>query len=306
MSELILHHYDWSPFSEKIRLILGLKGLAWRSVIIPAFMPKPDLVALTGGYRHTPVLQIGADVFCDTRLIATELERRHPTPPLWPDAGDGLARAVEAWAERDLFWPIARYVTGRNAEFVDPRFHADRAALRGKPSPSPATLVKTANRSLPALRVEIPRVESMLTDGRAFLLGPAPGLADVSVYHALWFLTVFPISCAEETACYPHVREWMARVAALGYGVSKEMNSQEALQVAREATPEPLPEPRADPTDPPVGAWVAIRPEEYTTARVVGEFVYADRERVALRRADENTGEVVVHLPRIGYVVSVL
>lgn len=32
MSDLILHHYPMSPFAEKVRLILGCKGLAWRSV----------------------------------------------------------------------------------------------------------------------------------------------------------------------------------------------------------------------------------------------------------------------------------
>ena len=53
---IILHHYDISPYSEKVRLGLGLKGLAWASVEIPVIMPKPDLTALTGGYRKTPVL----------------------------------------------------------------------------------------------------------------------------------------------------------------------------------------------------------------------------------------------------------
>ena len=107
MHELILHHYDFSPFSEKIRLIFGLKDLAWRSVIIPSVMPKPDLIPLTGGYRHTPVLQIGADIFCDTRLIARELDRRHPQPPLLDTQHEGLSLAVEAWAERDTV--VARY-----------------------------------------------------------------------------------------------------------------------------------------------------------------------------------------------------
>ena len=37
--------------------------------------PKDDLVALTGGYRGTPVLQIGADVYVDSQRIARELER---------------------------------------------------------------------------------------------------------------------------------------------------------------------------------------------------------------------------------------
>ena len=51
------------------------KGLAWRSVEIPMVMPKPELMPLTGGYRKTPVLQIGAEVYCDTSLILAEIER---------------------------------------------------------------------------------------------------------------------------------------------------------------------------------------------------------------------------------------
>src|SRR5512140_3313528 len=86
MSDLFLPHYPMSPFSEKIRLVLGYKKLAWKSVIIPSIMPKPDLTALTGGYRKTPVLQIGADIYCDSQLIMRELERRHPTPSFLPPA----------------------------------------------------------------------------------------------------------------------------------------------------------------------------------------------------------------------------
>ena len=56
MPDLILHHYPSSPFSEKIRLALGYKKLAWKSVTIPPIMPKPDVLALTGGYRKTPIL----------------------------------------------------------------------------------------------------------------------------------------------------------------------------------------------------------------------------------------------------------
>ena len=84
MIELILHHYDTSPFSEKVRMMLGYKRLKWRSVTIPIVAPKPDLVALTGGYRRTPVLQIGADIYCDTALIARTLDRLHPAPTLYP------------------------------------------------------------------------------------------------------------------------------------------------------------------------------------------------------------------------------
>jgi glutathione S-transferase len=92
MTDIILHHYDTSPYAEKVRTGLGLKGLAWASVELPQIMPKPNLTALTGGYRKTPVLQIGADIYCDSQLIMRELERRHPTPSFYP-AGRGAADA---------------------------------------------------------------------------------------------------------------------------------------------------------------------------------------------------------------------
>ena len=88
---VVLHHFEKSPFSEKVRVVFGIKQLAWSSVLIPRIMPRPDLMPMTGGYRRTPVLQIGADVYCDTQIIIRELERRFPLPTLFPDASDGLA-----------------------------------------------------------------------------------------------------------------------------------------------------------------------------------------------------------------------
>jgi glutathione S-transferase len=84
-SGLILHHYDFSSFSEKVRLVLGIKNLSWRSVEIPSTLPKPDYLPLTGGYRRAPSLQIGADVYCDSKRIIEELERRFPEPSFIPD-----------------------------------------------------------------------------------------------------------------------------------------------------------------------------------------------------------------------------
>ncbi len=101
--EIVLHHYWESPYAEKIRRILGFKGIAWRSVVIPMVMPKPDLTALTGGYRKTPVMQIGADVWCDTDAIARELERRVPQPTLFPEGTESLCFMVGPW-QGELFW----------------------------------------------------------------------------------------------------------------------------------------------------------------------------------------------------------
>lgn len=100
--ELILHHYDFSNYSEKVRLVLGLKGLSWLSVEIPAYAPKPDYAPLTAGYRRTPALQIGADVYCDTHLIVEVLETLAPVPTIYPGeapAARAAILALVAWAE---------------------------------------------------------------------------------------------------------------------------------------------------------------------------------------------------------------
>jgi glutathione S-transferase len=306
MEQLILHHYDFSPFSEKIRLIFGIKSLEWRSVTIPSVMPKPELVALTGGYRHTPVLQIGADIFCDTRLIAAELDRRFPDRPLLKPQTAGLSLAIEAWAERDLFWPIARYVSGINAETVDPGLHVDRAAMRGKHPPSMERLKTLARAELGRIEAQLPFIASMLAGGRPFLISDEVDRADLAVYHGLWFLGAMPIDCSSILAPYRSIRSWMERVAALGTGTSEDMTTREAIDVARQATRTMSRPSRPMTFDPALGTVVAIRPEGYRTADVVGEVVLLEENEIAIRRTDEEAGEVIVHFPRIGYTVRPL
>ena len=80
---IVLHHYETSPFSEVLRLALGHKNADYWSVIIPNIAPKPLLTPLTGGYRKTPVLQIDADIYCDTSIAAEAIEAL-PGPTLYP------------------------------------------------------------------------------------------------------------------------------------------------------------------------------------------------------------------------------
>ena len=125
----ILHQYDTSPFSEKPRLMFGLKGLAWRAVIQPSIMPKPDLIPLTGGYRRAPVMQIGADIFCDSQVILAEIERRSPSPT----PSGALDWAVNLWADRLFFQASVAVIFGELGETVPRAFIEDREKLSGRP-----------------------------------------------------------------------------------------------------------------------------------------------------------------------------
>ena len=186
--DLILHQYPESSFAEKIRLALGLKGLAWHAVEIPAFEPKPDYTPLTAGYRRTPALQIGADVYCDTRLIAEVLEQLAPAPSVYaPDPRTrALGETLITWGESQLMWPIARYITGLNARAFSAEFHLDRARLHGKPAPSVEQVVASAGRFLPQVAPQLAWLEDLLAPGQPFLLGAEPTLADFAVYAAPW------------------------------------------------------------------------------------------------------------------------
>ncbi len=301
MSELILHHFDVSPYAEKARLMLGIKRMAWGSVQIPMIMPKPDLVALTGGYRKTPVLQVGADVYCDTNCIARELERRHPAPTLFPDGGAGLAIGLAAWGER-YFEPGAGLAMTVNedlpADLLKDRreffSHMDFGSLKARvPHLYAQVLAHTA------------LVEEQLEDGRDFLQGAEPGLADITAWYVLSMLRGFLADAASLLARFTRVQAWEARVRAIGHGRPSAVDSAEAIAIARRSRPvtgrgvEP-----GERSGLRAGQTVSVTPDDYGKVPVTGELVTLDLQEVALRRIDERAGEVVVHFPRIGYTVA--
>lgn len=298
---LILHHYDFSNYAEKARLALGYKGFAWRGVTIPPVAPKPDLTPLTGGYRRTPVLQVGADVYCDTHLIVRELERRKPAPTLFPQHLAAAAGMIAYWAEHQLFRPISLYVSGTNADLLPDNLQADRSAMRGLAAPDAATMERATKRNAPLVRAQLPLVEALLADGRAWIAGDAVSVADLSVYHALWFMTARSQRLAHELAPYARVADWMTRVRAFGHGTMQPMSAEDALRVAAAAKPAT---PRASnpyPEDPPLGSFVRIRADDYGRDPVEGELVLIDTDEIALSRRDPQVGNVVVHFPRLGY-----
>lgn len=299
MAELILHHYDISPYAEKIRLMMGLKRLRWRSVQIPIVMPKPDLTALTGGFRLTPVLQIGADIYCDTKVIAKRLEREQPAPTLFPAGAAASNRALAHWGET-LFMDVVTIGFGMGV--FPPDFIADRKQMLPGGINEQLLRAMVPSRT-DEIRAKLLLIHAQLSDGRAFLLGAEPSLADLSVYHPLWALRTFPPSQVLFEQC-PAVPPWMDRVAAFGHGESSPLDSGTAVEIARSATPGTAP--GVDPGDlngRAVGDRLRIFPEAYGRDPVEGELIYADADEIALRRTDPRAGDVVVHFPREGYVV---
>src|SRR5690606_34772850 len=126
LTDIVLHNYAFSPFSEKIRTTLGLKRIAWRSVAVAPLPPRPLLAALTGGYRRIPVLQIGADIYCATHPILPALERLQPEPSLYPNDCEGLARGMAFACERAVLIPTIGVLVHYIGDALPPEFIKDR------------------------------------------------------------------------------------------------------------------------------------------------------------------------------------
>lgn len=305
-TELILHHYPSSPFSEKIRLALGMKQLAWKSVIVPSVAPKPDVVALTGGYRRTPFVQLGADIYCDTALICDVLEHVQPEPPLHPPHLKGVARVFAQWADTTLFWAAMAYnlqPRGASVLFANlpqaaqQAFVADRRAMNGgmqRLDPRDATA---------ALRSYLRRIAHMAEE-HDFLFGAEPCVADLAAYHPLWFTRQCVPVMADIFTATPAVTEWMDRVAALGHGRMEKFDAEGAIAVAARSEPLPLVgDVFQDEHGIPLGSEVTITAETFGPEPTQGTLVAATRTRYTLRRTDPRAGTVHVHFPRIGYTL---
>jgi glutathione S-transferase len=307
MSEIILHHYPESPFAEKIRAILGFKRLSYRSVLIPMMLPKPDVIALTGGYRRTPILQIGSDIYCDTALIADVLERVQPEPTLYPQAHVASARILAAWADQHWFAAgvgfamqpegfnsmFERYTLEHRAAFIE-----DRKAFR-KGAPRMALHVATV-----VLSQHLSQIERQFSDGRLFLLGSAATIADFSFFHPLWFIQR-ATAVAGFLSTYPCAVQWMHRIAAIGHGTAMPLSSAEAIEIARVGVAAALRTEAVQAPGPcPVGARVMVAPTDYGIDPVAGELVAEYTNEWIVKRTDARAGTVYVHFPRAGYQIE--
>jgi glutathione S-transferase len=301
-SEPILHHFDTSPFSEKVRLLFGLKGLAWRSVEIPSLMPKPDYVPLTGGYRRTPSLQIGADVWCDTQVILAEIEARWPEPRA---VRGGLDWAINLWADRLFFGATVPIIFGVLGDQVPEAFIKDREAMSGRPFDTAA--MKAASKPLEQQwRGEAAWIEDQLAQtGTGWLQGEAAGLADIAAYMNVWFLGNFlPGKVEALTPGMPRLADWRKAVAAIGHGKRTPMSSTEALAVARDSDPaQPPTHDQNDPLGLEPGAKVVVMADDYGRDPVAGTLVAATPRSITIAREDPMVGRVNVHFPRAGFIV---
>ncbi|MBZ2168664.1 glutathione S-transferase family protein [Marinobacter sp. F4216] len=299
MSELVLFHYPMSPFSEKARAMLGYAGLAWQSVQVEEMPPRPVLETLAGGYRKIPVAQLGADVFCDTRTIATEIARLANKPEL---SLSEQPENVQAFVEKvDLEIFLACVIASSDARLMIKlvretsllhtlRFLKDRVAMGRKAR----VRAMGAGEAKKVARAFIADLDEQLTQD--FLFGNQPCVADFSAYHCLWYAC--DLANKPWLRDYPKVADWMARIKAFGHGTPTEITQDDAVEQARQAEPRALP---AAVDTQHAGQTVSIAPTDYGRDPVIGILVYSGATETVLAREMPAVGRVHIHFPKQGF-----
>lgn len=308
--EIILHNYPQSPVAEKVRVALGIKGLSWRNVNIPRLPPKPLLTTLTGGYRRTPVMQIGADIYCDSQCIIRELEQRYPSPSLFPESASGLMWCLSRWTDGALFELSVKIVLGAAGDKLPEDFAADRGRLYL--GDDWAAGLKQANAELShlvaQLRTTLAWLNNQLSDGRSFLCGSDPAAIDAQIYHVVWFVQGRWESGPALISQFPQVERWAERVVAVGHGTYTDMTPEVAIEVAKSS--ESITTTGVMDNDPQglkAGDRVAIVADVNGGEQPVqGTLRMASIDTVAIDRVSEDAGNMCVHYPRAGYRIEMV
>lgn len=302
MPDLILHHYAFSSFSEKVRTALGHKALAWRSVEIAGMPPRPLLAPLTGGYRRAPVLQVGADIYCDTHVILPALERLHPQRTLYPAGSEGIAEGLGFAWERQLWIPVIGVLVHFIGEHIPPEFIKDRKeGYLGIDISGPA-MAPHFPQHLQAVRAQLGWLKQALA-ARPFLFGDAPSAADLAAWQTLHLLRK---NCPPELDTLLDLAPllpWYERIAAIGHGTPAAMSAEEALEVARAASPAPVTHLSADgdPGGLRAGCAVTVTPDDNARVTVSGTLVAAGDHELVIHRHDAQAGDVHLHFTRLGF-----
>lgn len=303
----ILHHYPPSLFSEKIRTLLGYLKIDWQSVVIPSIMPRPNLTPLSGGYRKTPILQIGANIYCDTEIISRKLAALGGNESLY--APGFAAEKIARWADTELFLTSVALnfrpeaIGGQMGQLTDvslEEFQKDRAAFSSGATISiaePASAVASFESTLESL-------ESSLQS--PFLFGDKPSIADFSVYHCLWFVAGNSINLPmiEKNA---NVLGYLNRMRTIGHGNFTEIPSEDALAIGTEATPVVPDNANVDQAlagNLKAGDAVTVTPNDSGRIPVSGHLISWRTNEVVITRDDPTASAIMVHFPNHGYTVA--
>ncbi|TEB30237.1 hypothetical protein FA13DRAFT_1734066 [Coprinellus micaceus] len=321
---VIIYRYAQSPYAQKVDNTLYLKGIPHKQVKISMVLPRPEISGELGiNYRRIPILAIGNDVYCDSNLIVSVLERRFPASAgystLLPAGKDGRTTHTGLVKEFSKYYvenALFNNATGLISwDKLPAPFLKDRGDLMGRKI-NPAALAGVAEKSISELSTHLVAIEEQLSDGREWLFDTVtPGLADISVHFVLAWIKGMPTSAGLfDEKRFPNALKWLNRLSALLKSKKNELGTIVALsgEVAGNDITSSSHEPdavvgfdaqEAQRLKVQFGDVVQVAPED--TGRnypTVGKLVALSLEEVVLE-VQAKDGKIRCHFPRLGYSI---
>ena len=204
------------------------------------------------------------------------------------------------WIDRNIFWAAVGVVMGAIGDKLPEAFIKDRSAFSGR-SFDAAKLKEAAPFAAEQTYAQMVLAEDMLADGRSYLMGAAPTLADCAFYNPVWFIKerLGGGKAAPPLDRLPRIVAWSDRMKAFGQGTPVD-----ALDVAKAAAPAATEVDAADPSGLKAGQTISITPDDTGKVPVTGVLVGLVPDRISIRRSDPRVGDVVVHFPRAGFTAA--
>ena len=184
--DIVLFTYDISVYGRKVEWYLIVRHLPYSKCAVRNRLPREQLEELGIKYRRIPILAIGRDVYCDSKLIIDKLEQLYPENKL--GSSEPFEQAIEYLIENWIndagpFLRTASLIPPTSEVMNDPEWIKDRTEMTGNAF-NKDVLASLRPDGLVHHRMYWPFLEEkLLGDGRKYVMGDTPGLADV---HGLW------------------------------------------------------------------------------------------------------------------------
>lgn len=211
MGTLNLYQYPISPFTEKLRRVLTYKHIKWNPIDCH-FEDKTNLLALTKGqWTRVPVVEWDGEVVWNSADIIRWIDRKVPDRPVIPADARGLCDIIDLFADNMLFPSILFLVIPDLLDGVgDPTLKANREKLIGMSTDQMRTQQPAC---LETLRTHCAMIDRQVAN-QNFFLGSNFTMADASLYHPFFFLSLNPGNFAK-VADFPHLMRWYERVRGI-------------------------------------------------------------------------------------------
>ncbi|KAJ7070070.1 hypothetical protein C8F01DRAFT_1016422 [Mycena amicta] len=219
---VIVYRYDVSPFSRKLHHTLLLKNIPQKWVTVPSMPPRPEVAQLGVGHRRIPILAIGRDIYFDTSLIASVVERRFPPgqygtifPCRKGGSGGSDAALIKLFAKNWVDVTLSRCIIPLVLwSKLPPAMVRDRESILGGPIDADKILAARPA-SISALASQIALLEEQLLDGREWLFDTeGPSYADVSAHFACgWAHRLLDPDSIFTADTFPQTVAWMGRLS---------------------------------------------------------------------------------------------